>query len=56
MNHHLMNNSGRNLKHEIRTVIRHLVKQYHHIPPSVHPQYTQTHTIQQVKQHIKLLT
>jgi len=26
-------------------VIRHLAKQYHHIIPSVHPQYTQTQTI-----------
>ena len=56
MNHHLMNNSGRRLSRQFHMVIRHLLKQYHHIPPSVDPQYTQTQAIQQMKQHIKLLT
>ena len=41
LNHHLMNNSVRSLSHHFRMVILHLVKQYYHIPPSVHPQYTQ---------------
>jgi hypothetical protein len=56
VNHHLRNNKGRHLSHQFHMVIRHLVKRYHHIPPSVHPQYTQTQKIQQLKQHIKLLT
>ena len=38
MNHHLMNNSARNLSHQLQMVIRHFVKQLHHIAQSVHPQ------------------
>ena len=56
MNRNLMNNSFQPLSHHFQVVIRHLVKQYRHIAPPVHPQYTQTQTIQQLKQHIKLLT
>ena len=52
----LLINSDRRQSHHIQMVIRHLVKQYHLIPQFLHPQYTQTQTVQQLKQNIKILT
>jgi len=44
------------MSQHFQMLTRHLVKQYHHIPPSVNPQYTHTQKIQQMKYPKKLLS